>query len=139
MGGRAARPAAGGVIAVIAPGQAAAEMRRSLGPVAWCALEALLERSDDGRTSTASVRSIAVDLGVAKNTAHRALVGLVCAGVAEAVQDRDAGGQFRPGRYRLHLGDLLATDATPTATPPRPRARVTRRATPAQLSLLPPG
>ncbi len=69
-------------------------MRRELGPVAWCALECLLERSDDGRTTKASLRAVAADLGVAKNTAHRALVALVRAGIAVAVQDRAADGRF---------------------------------------------
>jgi DNA-binding IclR family transcriptional regulator len=121
---------------VIAPGPVAAAMRRSLGPVAWCALECLLERSDNGRTSTASVRAIAADVGVARNTAQRAIASLVRAGVAEPVQDRDASGRFRPGRYRLHVGDLLTTEATPT--PSRARHRATRRAAPTQLSLLTP-
>ena len=121
---------------VIPAGSRAAATRRSLGPVAWCVLECLLERSDDGRTSTASVRSIAADLGVAKNTAQRATASLVRAGVAEPVQERDAQGRFRPGRYRLNLTDLLA-DA-PTPTPRRPRPRAARRAAPTQLSLLTP-
>jgi IclR helix-turn-helix domain len=124
------------VTPVIAPGPRAAATRRSLGPVAWCVLECLLERSGDGRTSAASVRSVAADLGVAKNTAHRAIASLVSAGVAEAVHERDAGGRFRPGRYRLHVGDLLTTDPTPT--PLCPPNRATRRATPTQLSLLTP-
>jgi hypothetical protein len=117
-------------------GPRAAATRRSLGPVAWCVLECLLERSDDGRTSTASVRSIAADLDVAKNTAQRAIARLVRAGIAEPVQERESRGRFRPGRYRLHLGDLLTIDATPTPT--RPRSRTTRRAAPTQLSLLDP-
>jgi hypothetical protein len=119
-------------------GPRAAATRRSLGPVAWCVLECLLERSDDGRTSTASVRSIAADLGVAKNTAQRALTSRVRAGIAEAVQERDALGRFRPGRYRLNLTDLLATAPTPTHQPRRARPRAARRAAPTQLSLLPP-
>jgi DNA-binding transcriptional MocR family regulator len=113
-----------------------AETRRSLGPLAWCVLECLLERSNDGRISTASVRAIAADLGVAKNTAQRALARLVRAGVAEPVQERDPQGRFRPGRYRLILADVLA--AAPTPTPHRPRPRTGRRGTPAQLSLLDP-
>jgi DNA-binding IclR family transcriptional regulator len=97
----------------------------------------LVERSGDGRTSAASVRSIAADLGVAKNTAHRAIASLVRAGVAEPVQKRDASGRFQPGRYRLHVGDLLTTKTT-TRTRPRSRRRAARRAAPTQLSLLTP-
>jgi Helix-turn-helix domain len=119
-------------------GPQVAAMRRSVGPVAWCALECLLERSDDGRTCVASVRSIAADLGVAKNTAQRAIANLVRVGVAEPVQDRDARGRFRPGHYRLHVTHLLATAPPPPPRPPRPRPRAARRADHSQLSLLTP-
>jgi DNA-binding IclR family transcriptional regulator len=122
------------VTPVIAPGPRAAATRRTLGPVAWCVLACLVERSADGRTSSASVRSIAADLGVAKNTAHRAIARLVRAGLAEAVQERDARGWFRPGRYRLNVTDLLP--AAPTPIPRRPRPRAARRSAPSQLSLL---
>jgi DNA-binding IclR family transcriptional regulator len=119
-------------------GPRAAATRRSLGPVAWCVLECLLEQSDDGRTSPASVRSIAADLGVAKNTAQRAIASLVNAGLAEAVQERDARGRFRPGGYRLYVTDLLAAAPSSTHQPRRPRPRAVRRAAPTQLSLLTP-
>ncbi|MBV6510432.1 MAG: hypothetical protein JJLCMIEE_03579 [Acidimicrobiales bacterium] len=81
----------------------------------------------------ASVRSLAIQLGVAKNTAHRALATLVRARIVEAVQDRGTDGQFRPGVYRLHL-DLT----TPPARRTRNRTAVRSTADPAQLSLLPP-
>jgi DNA-binding IclR family transcriptional regulator len=107
----------------------------------WCALEALLERSSHSHMAAASVRSIAADLGVAKNTAHRAVAALVRAGVVEPVPERDAAGRFGAGRYRLHVADLLAAEAEATPTPPAPHLeprRGVRRTTPAQLSLLPP-
>ena len=113
-----------------------AALRRDLGPTAWCALECLLERGDGGAVAVASVRSLAADLGVAKNTAHRALAALVQAGIAEAVQGRSADGRFRPGGYRLHLGDLLASTSTTPA--PRTRHRAATALPAAQLSLLPP-
>jgi DNA-binding transcriptional MocR family regulator len=100
--------------------------------------------------STASVRSVALDLGVAKNTAHRALSKLAGAGLITAEQERLAGGAFGRGHYRLHLGDALVLSAgrpndpdsgrpvadgtKPTAQPPARRTR-RNRAT-AQLSLL---
>jgi len=108
-----------------------AALRRRLGPTAWCALECLRERSDDGRVAEASVRGIAADLGVAKNTAHRAIVALVRAGLVEVDQRRDDHGRFRPGRYLLHLHE--PTPATVTRPPRRPAARVDDN----QLSLLP--
>jgi DNA-binding IclR family transcriptional regulator len=68
----------------------------------------LFERSEDGgRSSTASTRSLAAELGLAKNTAHRALASLVRAGLIEAVQSRDRGGRFEAGCYRLHVDGLV--------------------------------
>lgn len=104
----------------------------------WCVLECLVAGSDDSRTATASVRAVAEELGVAKNTAHRALAALVRRGLVEAIQSRDDAGRFQPGRYRLHVGDLLSGASTA-----RPRSRSRSTATtpavdPAQLSLLPP-
>jgi DNA-binding IclR family transcriptional regulator len=119
----------------IPTGPRATALRRELGPLAWCALECLLERSDDGRTTVASVRAIASDLGVAKNTAHRALACLARARLVEPVQARGGDGRYRPGIYELRLGDLLVT--TPTSPAPRARQRVVKSADPAQLTLLP--
>src|SRR5438045_1872886 len=87
VGRRPARPT-GGMTRALATGPHIAALRRSLGPVAWCALECLLERSDDRRTATASVRAIAADLGIAKNTAHRAMTVLALAGLIEPAQER---------------------------------------------------
>lgn len=109
----------------------AAELRRLVGPTAWCALECLLERSADGRTAQASVRAVAADLGIAKNTAHRALAALGRAGLVEPVQRRGDTGRFQTGRYLLHLPELTG----PASPPPAPRRRA--RVDDAQLSLLP--
>lgn len=103
--------------------------------MAWCALECLLERSDDGRITVASVRAVADDLGVAKNTAHRAIAALVHAGLVESVQGRDADGRFRPGSYALRLGDVLSITSASRA--PRTRQRPATTTAPAQLTLLP--
>lgn len=110
-----------------------AALRRQLGPTAWCVFECLRERSDDERVAEASVRGIAADLGVAKNTAHRAIVALVSAGLIEADQRRDDHGRFCSGRYLLHLHDRTATPAVVTRTARRAAARVDDN----QLSLLP--
>lgn len=112
-------------------GPRAAVLRREVGPVAWCALECLVERAGDDGTAAACVRSIATDLGVAKNTAHRAVAMLARAGLVEAIQERDHGGRFRAGRYRLNLADLVISP-----TPARARSRATPASDPAQLSLL---
>lgn len=118
----------------IPPGERTAALRRTLGPVAWCALECLVERSDDGRTVEASVRLVAAELGVAKNTAHRALRALAHAGLVAAEQQRTDDGRFRSGRYRLHLDALL--DRAPQPAPPA-RRRPAPVAADGQLTLLP--
>lgn len=117
----------------IPSGERAAALRRSLGPVPWCALECLIERSDDGRSVEASVRLVAAELGVAKNTAHRALRALDLAGLVTAEQQRADDGRFRSGRYRLHLDDLF--DRAPRPAPPG-RRRPAPVAAGGQLSLL---
>lgn len=148
--------------APIVVGSAAAPLRRSLGPLARCALECLVARAtvdDSGPLADASVRSLAVELGVAKNTAHRGLADLVAVGLATAEHERRSDGTFGPGRYRLHVdADVVSTsvgsgrrtrrptaktdragrpngDGTPTR-PSRRRRQVSDQA--GQLSLLPP-
>lgn len=101
-------------------GERVASLRRDLGPVAWCALECLVERADSSCFVEASTRSVARELGVAKNTAHRALRTLVAAGLVKTEQERTTDGRFRAGRYRLHLDDLIAR-ATGPASPARRR------------------
>lgn len=148
--------------APVVVGSAAAPLRRSLGPLPWCALECLVAGAtvdDSGPLADASVRSVAVELGVAKNTAHRGLAVLVDAGLATAEHERRSDGTFGRGRYRLHVEpDVLSVSAgsgrrTPRATakpdragrpssddtptrPSRRRRQVSDQAE--QLSLLPP-
>ena len=95
------------------------QLRRRLGPLAWCALECLLERSSGG-VAQVSVRALAGELGVAKNTAHRAVAALRRAGLIDHVQGRRADGRFQPGRYRLSPG-ISATDVPSTALVRAPR------------------
>ena len=118
----------------IPSGERAAALRRSLGPVAWCALECLIQRSDDGRSVEASVRLVAAELGVAKNTAYRAMRALALAGLVTAEPQRTDDGRFRSGRYRLHLDGLL--DRAPRPAPPG-RRRPAPVAADGQLTLLP--
>lgn len=133
----AARQAAGSGIWI---GPDAGELRRTVGPLAWCALESLADRAQpgtDGLTVEASVRSLAGELGVAKNTAHRALTALIRAGVVSSTQTRDGGGRFVAGRYRLHVDGILTL-----ASPPVPNRRASKSAStaaqPDQLTLLTP-
>ncbi len=106
-------------------GSSAASLRRSLGAQAWCALECLAARATtgpDGTVAAASVRALAAELGVAKNTAHRALASLAAAGLVSREQRRRPDGTFETGSYRLDLGKAI----TAPADEPRPPASAGR-------------
>lgn len=115
----------------------ARELRRRLGPTAWVVLEELISTSTPhgaGCRSTATVRSLAADLGLAKDTVARALARLEAAGLVVAEQGRAPAGTFGPGSYRLTVpaGITLLQPEPPTPTPTRPRAA---RPTGSQLAL----
>jgi DNA-binding transcriptional ArsR family regulator len=112
---RRADPAAAGVelatpVAVTIGAEAAAA-RRAVGPTAWCALEVLATTpAVDGEPwiVQSSVRDVAARVGVAKNTAQRALAVLRDAGLVTADQRRRDSGQFGATAYRLTVGaDVL--------------------------------
>jgi hypothetical protein len=98
-------------LGTIVVGHAAGDVRRAVGPVAWCALEYLAASSSqghgDGDTVAGSVRSLAAGLGVSKNTVHRALTVLRAAGLVEPVQSRSAAGRFDAGRYQLAVSPAV--------------------------------
>lgn len=134
-------------------GPMADETRRSLGPLAWAALEALVADAWPTAGATVadtSVRQLAERLGVAKNTAHRALTALRSAGFIEPLQSRSTSGQFGSGSYRLAVAPSILrlapkAPASPAAAPPsvaRPSSSRPARRVPSpsqQLSLLPSG
>jgi DNA-binding IscR family transcriptional regulator len=111
-------------------GERAAEVRRSLGPTSWAALEVLTTHAPNGACVVASVRFVADELGVAKNTAHRAMRRLVDAGLAAPMQERSTDGRFVAGTYRLAIDpDVIRVEPVDSAlvTSTRPaRARHTR-------------
>ncbi len=129
-------------------GPMAADTRRSLGPLAWAALEALVAdaRSTHGVDVVEStVRELAARLGVAKNTAHRALAALGDAGFVESLQSRSSSGQFSSGSYRLAVpaSVLSVSEASASASPAAPLSparpsRSSRSPASQQLSLLSP-
>jgi hypothetical protein len=85
-------------VVVVGPG--AADVRRAVGPVAWCALEYLVaspaRAHGEGDTVAASVRSLATALRVSKNIAHRAFSVLREVGLVESMQSRGDDGHFQP-------------------------------------------
>jgi hypothetical protein len=89
-------------------GWRAGEVRRRVGPTAWCALEILTAsviegHGGDGLRAQASVRSVAAELGVSKNAAHRALRVLCASGFIVAAQRRSSDGRFEIGIYDLAI------------------------------------
>jgi len=117
-----------------------AEVRRLIGPTAWCALEVLVAGAEQttvaDRMEVATVRSVAADLGVSTNSAQHALTVLRRAGLISRRRQSRADGRFQPGRFVLH-----AVTPEPTDRPNEQGDRVFRRvdATDAgeQLTLLP--
>ena len=122
-------------------GEAAHEVRRVLGASAWTALEVVVARVGDvdGQpVAPVSVREVADELGVAKNTAHRAIRRLIEAGLVAPIQDRSPAGRFLGGAYRVDVPTdvLCPASRRPVASPRRHAPRRDRTATPTQLSLL---
>jgi DNA-binding transcriptional ArsR family regulator len=137
----------------------AGDVRRAVGPVAWCALEYLAaspcQRHGDANTVLASVRSLADGLRVSKSTAHRALTVLRVAGLVEPLQSRSDAGRFETGCYRLAvspavvarvdvgIGECVLGAAPPRAAVESGRARTLRSRSRGgrveQLVLLPEG
>ena len=105
----------------------ARELRRRLGPTAWIVLEELVSASQgeaDDCCSSATVRSLAADLGLSNDTVARALVRLRTAGIIVAGQDRTPAGTFATGRYRISIPGAieLVQPEPPTTAATRPRA-----------------
>jgi hypothetical protein len=95
----------GGVVV----GPAARDVVVRLGPVAWVVLERMVQRAiadGDDLVVCASVRSLASELGLAKDTAARAMRRLRHAGLVEFVGER-----FAQGAYRLTVPtDVLCVE-----------------------------
>jgi DNA-binding transcriptional ArsR family regulator len=118
---------------------ASIELRRRLGPTAWAVFEELLLSSTgptDRCTASVSVRSLASQLGLSKDTVARALGRLRRAGLVAACQARSTAGIFTTGSYRLTIPDTIAitTRTTRTTRPSSSHARA-RRPVDAQLAL----
>lgn len=126
----------------------AAAMRRQVGPVSWCVLEALAARIDTTARAQVSIRSLSGELGVSKNTVHRAIGVLRTAGLVEPIEQRRDDGRYGVGGYRVTVArSVLAPVDAPLAVSntrsdieqrrsPRRSRRVVRPVVD-QLSLLP--
>lgn len=96
----------------------ASVVRRALAPSAWLVLEELARTASDDGMAVTNVRVLAADLGMSKDTAARAMQGLIAAGLVERTENRDTGtGQFGTVAYRVDLvaAGLEVTSHTPTA------------------------
>jgi hypothetical protein len=103
-------------------GPSASVTRRTLGPLAWSALEVLATRPRpfaDPTVVPMSVRALGAELDVATNTAQRALRTLRDAGLVEHAQRRVIGGRFDVATYRLAIPtDVLSIDEDASSKPP---------------------
>ena len=135
---------------ILGPG--AGRLRRELGPAVWSALEAIAAASvRDGEDDVArvGVRGLAEQMGVAKNTAARAVCALLEHGLIRRSQRRTASGRFERGLYVLALphgtlvvvrsdGEVDTLAARSVGTTAISTARRTRRTSSVeQLALLP--
>jgi len=96
------RAGSGGLVVI---GGEARPLRRRLGALAWVVLEELALRAgrdDQGWMAFGGVRGLAGDLGVNKDTAARALAGLISVGVLTRERVLVPGQTPRSG-YRLEL------------------------------------
>jgi hypothetical protein len=122
-------------------GSAGTVLRRRLGPTAWVVLGAavaLAHDADGDLVVDASARSLASEVGLAKNTVARALSMLRECGLVTFTQTRAGDGVFGTGRYVIALPADVFTTAAPTKAFPltsRLTNRVTRSAV-EQLALL---
>ena len=107
-------------------------LRRALGPTAWVVFEELLLASTvtpDGPRASESVRSLAGELGLAKDTVARALNRLRRAGLVRTIQTRTSAGAFAAGSYLLMIPDSITIETAPQTTRSDRRSRAPRSIT----------
>ena len=117
----------------LAMGPAAPALRCALGPVAWVVLESLAERSvhrSGATVSEMSVRGVAAEIGLAKDTVARAIQRLQRAGLVRRIDARLTDGRFGHGCYVLVIPhDLFHVCPTrvPSPTTRRTATKSSRR------------
>ncbi len=108
-------------------GLRAHELCRHPGPTAWVLLEEMMQRSTgdgDHAVAQVSIRSLALSLGLAKDTVARAVRRLRDLGVIVAVQARSDASVFEAGSYRLTVPVAclsVACPSQPSVAPSAPR------------------
>lgn len=108
------------------------ELRRALGPTAWVVFEQLLLASTvtpSGSRASVSVRSLAAELGLAKDTVARALSRLRRAGLVRMIQTRTRAGAFAAGSYLLTIPDSITVETAPQTTRSDRRSQAPRSIT----------
>jgi DNA-binding transcriptional MocR family regulator len=117
----------------------AAHLRRAIGPTAWVVLEALVQSADSTATddfmTRQSIRDLAVELGLAKDTVARAVRVLREVGLLSHTQGRGNAGVFEPGRYVISLPNDVFTSCAVIPPSERAKTSASKRATAAQMSL----
>jgi len=119
-------------------------LRRTLGPLAWAALEVLTARADDADgelVASISVRGLAAALAVAKDTAARSLSILRSEGLIVPRQGLGLGGQFAEASYVIFAPSGLTTVEAAANSPraalvPVPRASTAGRPSASRLAQL---
>jgi DNA-binding transcriptional MocR family regulator len=127
---------------VVTLGPGAPELRRQLGPTAWSALEVLVASMGADGDARASVRAVAAEVGVAINTAQRAIARLRHAGIVVPSQNRSVDGHFAAAVYRLEIAaDVFIVETAPNDRLPTQSPSSSQSAKPSpiaeQLILLP--
>jgi hypothetical protein len=113
---------------------ASGELRRSVGPVGWSALEllALAAQLDAAGklVVTVGVRDLAAGLGVGRDAAAKALSRLRELRLVSATQQRAGGGRFDGTRLTIVLPVVAGAPASrPSSSPRSPRPPTTRALT----------
>jgi hypothetical protein len=83
---------------------AAGHLQRALGPSTWVVLETLLTRSAgtaEESTVTVSIRDLAADVAMSKDTVTRAIGQLSQVGLLDIARPRTGAGTFGPTEYQL--------------------------------------
>jgi hypothetical protein len=123
---------------VLLPGSGS--LRRAVGPTPWATLEVLASRARTVKgelVTEIGVRSLAAELGVATDTAARALAVLRTHGVLAADQRRTAHGKFGTASYTIVAGSrVFGFDHSANNSSAHEHVR-RRRPQATQLSLLP--